>query len=76
MNNIKGLSTRRTESGVQVVRIHYTADPQRDSEWAKHERQKYSSQAAWDREQEIVHKAGGGELLFAEIQKRCPLGRV
>jgi len=70
MDNIKGLSTRRTESGVQVVRIHYTADPQRDSAWAKHERQKYSSQAAWDREQEIVHEAGGGELLFAEILNR------
>jgi len=31
MDNIKGLSTRRTESGVQVVRIHYTANPERDS---------------------------------------------
>ena len=70
MDNIKGLSTRRTESGVQVVRIHYTADPQRDSAWAHRERQKYSSQAAWDREQEIVHEAGGGELLFAEILNR------
>jgi hypothetical protein len=70
MDNIKGLSTRRTESGVQVVRIHYTADPQRDSAWAQRERQKYSSQAAWDREQEIVHEAGGGELLFAEILNR------
>jgi len=53
-----------------VVRIHYTADPQRDSEWAQGERQKYSSQAAWDREQEIVHEAGGGELLFAEMRSR------
>src|SRR5215469_8254887 len=35
--------------------------PQRDSTWAQRERQKYSSQAAWDREQEIVHEAGGGE---------------
>jgi hypothetical protein len=25
---------------------------------------------AWDREQEIVHEAGGGELLFAEILNR------
>jgi len=33
-------------------------------------RQKYSSQAAWDREQEIVHEAGDGELLFAEILNR------
>ncbi len=70
MDNVKGLSTRKTQSGVQVVRIHYTADPERDGDWAKRERQKYSSQAAWDREQEIVHEAGGGELLFAEILNR------
>src|SRR5262249_5679984 len=65
MNYIKGITTRRTRLGVEIVRVHYTADPERDSEWAKRERQKYSSQAAWDREQEIVHEAGGGELLFA-----------
>src|SRR5262250_3315606 len=70
MNYIKGITTRRTRQGVEVVRVHYTADPERDSEWAKHERQKYSSQGAWDREQEIVHDAGGGELLFAEILNR------
>ena len=44
--------------------------PPRDSEWAQRERQKYSSQAAWDREKGIVHEAGGGELLFAEILNR------
>ena len=70
MNYIKGITTRRTRLGVEIVRVHYTADPERDSEWAKRERQKYSSQAAWDREQEIVHEAGGGELLFAEILNR------
>jgi hypothetical protein len=67
MTYIKGISSRRTRQGVEVVRVHYTADPERNSEWAIRERQKYSSQAAWDREQEIVHDAGGGELLFAEI---------
>jgi hypothetical protein len=70
MTNIKGLTTRRTSSGIQVVRVHYTADPDRDSEWAAQERRKYSSQAAWDREQEIVHDAGGGEPVFAEILNR------
>src|SRR5215813_1312837 len=70
MNYIKGITTRRTRLGVEIVRVHYTADPERNSEWAIRERQKYSSQAAWDREQEIVHDAGGGELLFAEILNR------
>ena len=70
MTYIKGVSSRRTRQGVEVVRVHYTADPERDSEWAKRERQKYSSQGAWDREQEIIHDAGGGELLFAEILNR------
>jgi hypothetical protein len=70
MNQHKGLSSRRTPSGVKVIRVHYTADPDRDSGWVKQERRKYSSQAAWDREQEIIHEAGGGELLFAEILNR------
>ena len=70
MNLLKGLTSRRTDSGVQVVRIHYSANPERGDDWAKRERQKYSSQAAWDREQEIVREAGGGELLFAEILNR------
>jgi hypothetical protein len=70
MSEIRGFSTRRTTTGVQIARVHYSADPDRDSEWAKRERRKYSSQAAWDREQEIVHEAGGGELVFAEILNR------
>lgn len=70
MTNPKGLTTRRTKSGILVARVHYSVDPERDSKWATRERQKYSSQAAWDREQEIVHEAGGGELVFAEILNR------
>src|SRR5579862_1189862 len=66
----KGITTRRTRSGILVARVHYSADQERDSNWVRRERQKYSSQAAWDREQEIIHEAGGGELLFAEILNR------
>jgi hypothetical protein len=68
--NSKGLKTRRTRSGVEVLRLHYSADPERNFDWVTQERQKYSSRAAWDREQEIIHHAGGGELLFAEILNR------
>jgi hypothetical protein len=41
-------------------------DPERNPEWKQKERRKYTSQASWDREQEIVDEAGGGELVFAD----------
>lgn len=67
---VRGLSLRRTDGGIPVTRIHYTADPQRDPdinpEWKETERKTYSSQGAWDREQEIMDQAGGGELVFAD----------
>lgn len=68
---IRGLSKGKTSDGITVLRCHYSADPERDPainpRWKESERRKYTSQAAWDREQEIVHSAGGGERLFAEI---------
>lgn len=52
------------------MRFHYSCHPERDPErnpnWRDQERRKYTSQADWDREQEIMDDAGGGELVFAE----------
>ena len=66
----RGVTVRRTSGGIPVVRLHYSAIPERDPEehpeWKKQERKLYSSEAAWQREQEIVDEAGGGELVFAE----------
>jgi hypothetical protein len=75
MSDIKGFTTRRIRSVILVARVHYTADPERDSVWVEGEKRKYSSKAACDREQEIVHDAGGGELVFAEILNRFYLTR-
>ena len=65
-----GVRVRRTTGGIPVVRVHYTAHPDRNlethPEWKKDERRKYTSQADWDREQEIRDEAGGGELVFAD----------
>jgi hypothetical protein len=65
-----GVTTRRTSSGIPVTRFHYSAIPARDPEhnpaWKAKERKTYTSQASWDREQEIVDNAGGGELVFAD----------
>jgi hypothetical protein len=35
-------------------------------EWKSQERKSYTSEASWQREQEIIDEAGGGELVFAE----------
>ena len=52
-------SNGQSGSDVEVLRLHYSADPERNLDWVSQERQKYSSRAAWDREQEIIHLAGG-----------------
>ncbi len=66
----RGLQVRRTAGGIPVIRHHYSADPSRDPElhpeWKAKERRTYTSQASWDREQEIRDEAGGGELVFAD----------
>jgi len=67
---VRGMHVHRTKGGIPVLSIHYSADPERDPqvcpEWKQIERRTYSSQAAWDREQEMVDEAGGGELVFAD----------
>jgi len=68
---IRGIQVRRTSGGIGVGRLHYSADEERDPElnpgWKQAERKTYTSQASWDREQEIIDEAGGGELVFADI---------
>src|SRR5580700_3796132 len=70
----RGVTLRRTKGGIPVWRVHYSAHPERDPElhpeWVEEERRAYTSQADWDREQEIVDEAGGGELVFAEVLVR------
>lgn len=65
-----GVRVRRLADGRPVYRVHYSADPERGAVWVERERKKYSSQGAWDREQEIIHEAGGGERIFAEVLAR------
>lgn len=72
MSNVqlpKGISARHIRD-IPMLRIHYSADPAHDGAWVVAERKKYSTQGAWDREQEIIHEAGAGERLFAEILSR------
>jgi hypothetical protein len=66
----RGVTVRRSKNEIAVLRLHYSCHPERNPEknpeWKKTERKKYTSQADWDREQEIFDDAGGGELVFRE----------
>lgn len=66
-DSIKGFSEYELKIKAAGFRVHYSAHPDHGPEWVKQERQKYSSQGTWDREQEIVYEAGGGERIFAEV---------
>ena len=60
----------RPSGEILVIYAHCGADPARDPErnpeWKIRDRKKYTSQPAWEREQEIVDEAGGGERGFAD----------
>jgi hypothetical protein len=67
----RGEKWKCTKGGILVMREHYSVIPERDPsinpDWKLVERKKYTSQAAWEREQEIVDEAGGGERVFADV---------
>ena len=68
----KGIQTGISAEGVQVVRIHYSADPLKDpateigGAWLNRELQGYRgmNDPRWRKEMEIDFEAQGGQLLF------------
>jgi hypothetical protein len=76
MTVVKGVTVRRKKNGLTVMRIHYSAIPERDpdtesgAKWKKRESAKYSSQARWKKEQEIDPDATGGEAVFGLILEK------
>lgn len=74
---VPGLTMKVKANGIPVMRLHYSADPDRDPQtergkiWYDAIRAKYDSdKAGWDREYEIVDEAGGGERIFADVLTR------
>jgi hypothetical protein len=64
---VKGLSMRRTEAGIPVVRLHYTALPYATPDWVANQRKRYTSQAYWDLEMEIRYEALSGQRVYPEF---------
>jgi hypothetical protein len=70
---MKGISKRTTSLGFNILRLHYTADPDKDPAtpagklWYD-EARKGISDARWRQEHEIDYGALGGQLVFPEFE--------
>lgn len=71
---MKGISQRTTSLGYRILRLHYSADPDKDPAtpegkvWYEESR-KGMSDARWRQEHEIDYGALGGQLVFPEFDE-------
>lgn len=71
---MKGVSKRTTKLGFNILRLHYTADPDKDpstpvgKRWLE-EAKKGMSDARWRQEHEIDYGALGGQLVFPGLDE-------
>jgi hypothetical protein len=69
---VRGISTRETSLGFHVIRLHYSADPDKDPEteagrvWLAQAKQGMS-ESRWRKEYEVDYGALGGERVFPEL---------
>lgn len=60
----------RNKDGHRVIKLHYSADPEKNAAWVEKESAKIpggTSSLMWRREMEIDFGAGSGELVFPEF---------
>ena len=60
---IPGLDFFERDVGFLAIRLHYSADPEKDAEWARAARLGMPH-AGWQREMEIDFEARGGDLVY------------
>ena len=72
--NTRGMSVRTTSLGFRVLRLHYTADPEKDptTELGKRwydEARKGMPEARWRQEYELDYGALSGQLVFPTFEE-------
>lgn len=79
---MKGIEAVRNSQGHLVVKVHYSADPQKDPDtveglqWFQKASSKYiggATSLGWRREMEIDFNAGSGELVFPDFTAKQQL---
>lgn len=65
----KGISIKPNSAGIPVFWLHYSAKHDRDDEWVRSEKPKYS-EAMWAQEQEMDFGAAGGERVLRDLLEK------
>jgi len=59
---------RRTAQGYPVIRVHYSADPEKNAAWVAREKPKYT-ETWWQQEMEINAHARSGQRVYPEFER-------
>lgn len=60
----QGISTWKNKHGICVFRLHYSADPEKDEEWAAQQKAAMTNLADYEQEYEINFSAKLGTLIY------------
>lgn len=60
----RGISTWQNPHGIQIFRLHYSADPDKDEAWAAKQRAAMTNPADYEQEYEISFSAKLGTLIY------------
>lgn len=73
-----GIQTWKNKYGIHIVRLHYSADPDKTPEWAAQQKASMTDPSLYEQEFEINFEATQGQKVFqlhdqATIEKRFPI---
>lgn len=68
-----GCTSKIGAGGIEVDRLHYSADPEKNRAWVEVTQPSYSDNSAWRQEQEIDFAARAGQLVFPEFRRELTI---
>jgi hypothetical protein len=67
INIDKGIARMKQDNGFTVLRLHYSADPDRNEEWVKREKASYPYLELWQQEMELDFISTAGKRVYPEF---------
>jgi hypothetical protein len=72
----KGISKLGQDNGFTVIRLHYSADPEKDDTWIKRERAAYPYVELWQQEMELDFISSAGKRVYPEFSLERNTGQL
>jgi hypothetical protein len=71
-----GISTWTNQYNIDIFRLHYSADPEKDADWVAREKARCTSMDLWQQELEIDFYATEGSLLYHMVEAATVIPEV